>query len=77
MDLRNLSHRERLWQVLGKIDAKRLPIAPKTRLVVDLSTDQFTVFEVVMNVLEPGVFAWGFLLVPTCVLAGTYTACRF
>ena len=57
--------------MLGKIDAKRLPIAPRTRVVTDLSTDQFTAFEVTMDVLDPGVFAWGFLLVPTTVLGGT------
>lgn len=72
MDLRKqLLDRERLWQALGKIDVKRLPIAPKTRAVNYLSTDQFTTFEVTMDVLDPGVFAWGFLLVPTSALAGT------
>ena len=60
---------ERLWHVIGKIDVQRLPIVPKVRHVAELSTNQFTAFEVSMDVLDPGVFAWGFLLVPVALLA--------
>ena len=59
---------ERFWQILGKVDAHRLPIAPKMRHMAEISTEQTTAFEVTLDVLDPGVFAWGILLVPNDAL---------
>lgn len=66
-----------MWQVLGKIDAHRLPIAPKVRHMPEFSTKETTAFEVTLDVMDPGVFAWGILLVPNVALvAGNCTEKR-
>jgi hypothetical protein len=69
----------RLWQTLGKVQATRSPIAPRTRHLPEYSTDTISAFEVTLDVLEPGgVFAWGILLVPAdaLVVSGSATSRR-
>ena len=43
-------------------------MAPKVRHMAEFSTEQITGFEVTLDVMDPGVFAWGILLVPKVAL---------
>lgn len=60
-------HRERLWEVLGRLPDPSVPANPRTRLVTE--TDKWTAYDVVLDVW-PEVFAWGILLVPKDRQAG-------
>jgi dienelactone hydrolase len=56
------TNREFFWRdVIGKIDAPKLPPQPRTRKIYDEA--KWTGYEVTLDVL-PDVFAWGVLLVP-------------
>jgi dienelactone hydrolase len=63
---------ERVWkffwrEVIGKIDAPKLPPGPRTRKI--LEREKWTAHEVMLDVL-PEVFAWGHLLVPNDLKPG-------
>lgn len=59
---------ERLWRdSIGKIDAPYLPPNPRTRLLYE--TDKLSAYEVMLDVV-PGVYAWGWLLVPKGIKPG-------
>jgi hypothetical protein len=54
--------RDRLWrEVIGKIEAPRLPPNPRSRLI--LEKEKWRGYEVTLDVF-PEVFAWGWLLLP-------------
>ena len=56
------TNRDYFWrQVIGKIDAPKLPPNPRTRPIYD--QPKWTGYEVMLDVW-PDVFAWGYLLVP-------------
>jgi len=55
-------NREFFWRrVIGKIDAPKLPVNPRTRQIYD--KPKWTGYEVMLDVY-PDVYAWGYLLVP-------------
>eukprot|EP01051_Picozoa_sp_SAG22_P014306 SAG22_NODE_1715_length_3747_cov_2.226700_3_plen_278_part_00 len=69
------ANREKLWRVLGKVDAsegRRSPLNPRARPLPQYSNRLVQAFEVVLDVFVEdeaasgggGVFAWGILLVP-------------
>lgn len=47
--------------VIGKVEAKKLPLSPRSREIID--GPKWTGYEVTLDVF-PDVFAWGYLLVP-------------
>jgi dienelactone hydrolase len=55
------SHRERFWEVIGRLPAPSLPANVKARLVQE--TEKWTGYELTLDVWD-GVFAWGILLIP-------------
>jgi cephalosporin-C deacetylase-like acetyl esterase len=58
----NKTNREFFWRdVIGKVDAPKLPPNPRTRKISDEA--KWTGYDVMLDVL-PDVFAWGVLLVP-------------
>lgn len=61
------NHRERLWEVLGRLPDPSVPANPRARLVME--TEKWTAYDVVLDVW-PEVFAWGILLVPKDRQAG-------
>lgn len=72
------ANRDQLWQVLGKVDtAERLAPNPRARALPQYSNSLVAAFEVVLDVFaagdgdDPGVFAWGILLVPRDVHVAT------
>jgi dienelactone hydrolase len=60
--------RERLGDVIGMLPRPTIPVNPKARLLK--VTDKWTSYEVTLDVLTPGVFAWGILIVPNGISAG-------
>jgi dienelactone hydrolase len=55
-------YRDYIWdEVIGRVPDTRLPLNPRTRLVLD--EPKFTGYEVMLDVW-PGVFAYGILLLP-------------
>ena len=62
------TYRQDFWDnVIGRLPLANVPTNPRTRLVKE--TDQWTCYEVVLDVYEE-VFAWGYLLVPKDIKPG-------
>lgn len=62
-------YRDHLYdEVLGRFDLPKLPPNARTRKVYD--TDKFTGYEVVLDVFDGGVWAYGVLLVPKDIKPG-------
>ncbi|MBX3257089.1 MAG: hypothetical protein KF862_23335 [Chitinophagaceae bacterium] len=60
--------RERFWNVLGKLPTPSGPFNAKARIYQE--TEQWASYEVTLDVFEPGVFAWGILIVPKNIKPG-------
>ncbi|MEX2512046.1 MAG: alpha/beta hydrolase family protein [Cyclobacteriaceae bacterium] len=60
-------HRERLWQVIGRLPDPDLPPNPMARKYAE--SDNWTGYEVKLDVW-PGIYAWGILLVPKNIKRG-------
>lgn len=60
-------HRQRFWEVIGRLPAPSLPPNTKSRLLN--KTDKWTSYEITLDVW-PGVFAWGILLIPNDLIPG-------
>jgi dienelactone hydrolase len=60
--------RKRLGEVIGMLPRPTIPVNPKARLLK--VTDKWTSYEITLDVLTPGVFAWGILIVPNGITAG-------
>jgi dienelactone hydrolase len=54
-------HRDRLWQVIGRLPDPDLPPNPMARKYVE--SDNWTGYEIKLDVW-PGIYTWGILLVP-------------
>jgi cephalosporin-C deacetylase-like acetyl esterase len=54
-------NRDIFWQVIGRIDAPKVPLNARTRQIYD--QPKWTGYEVMLDV-HADVFAWGYLLVP-------------
>ncbi|HSI77906.1 MAG TPA: alpha/beta hydrolase family protein [Lunatimonas sp.] len=54
-------HRERLWQLLGRLPDPDLPVNPMARKYTE--SEKWTGYEVKLDVW-PGIYAWGILLIP-------------
>lgn len=61
------AHRQRLWEVIGRLPTPTMPANPRARLLQD--TEKWTSYEITLNVW-PEVFAWGILLIPKDIKPG-------
>jgi dienelactone hydrolase len=61
------AHRERFWEVIGRLPDPSVPANTEARLLQ--KTEKWTSYEVKLDVW-PGVFAWGILLVPNDLKPG-------
>lgn len=55
------AHRERLWDVIGRLPDPSMPANPRARLLQE--TEKWTSYEIMLDVW-PEVIAWGILLIP-------------
>ena len=60
-------HRERMWEIIGRLPTPTIPANPKSRLLQ--KTENWTGYEITLDVW-PGVFAWGILLIPNDIKQG-------
>src|SRR5690606_6169738 len=61
-------YKDYLWnEIIGKISDSSLPLAPKTRKIADEPT--WVEYEVTLDV-APGIFVWGYYLVPKGLTPG-------
>jgi len=61
------AHRERMWEIIGRLPTPTMPANPKSRQLQ--KTENWTGYEITLDVW-PGVFAWGILLIPTDIRPG-------
>ncbi len=61
-------HRKALGEVIGELPSPITPANPKARLLED--NDQWTSYEITLDVYTPDVFAWGILVIPKGIKPG-------
>lgn len=62
--------REYFWgEIIGRLPSTTAPLNARTRLLAGFSDERVSVYEVVLDV-RPGVFTWGYLILPANINAG-------